>query len=79
MPQKTMDAFRDHGTVAQTLTQGVEGARQVLAEAERLGLDLDGVTAALVVDGVKQFSDAADTLLKAVDEKRAAILAERSQ
>lgn len=73
MPQKTMDAFRDHGTVAQTLTEDVEGARHVLAEAERLGLDLDGVTDALVTDGVKQFSDAADALLKAVGEKRAAI------
>ncbi len=77
MPPKTMDAFRDHGTVAQTLTQDVDGARHVLAEAQRLGLDLDGVTSRLVDDGVKQFSDAADTLLAAVGEKRAAFLKDR--
>ena len=77
MPPATMDAFRDHGTAATTITQDVEGARHVLAEAERLGLELDEVTADLVVDGVKQFSDAADALLGAVAGKRTAFLGDR--
>ena len=77
MPPKTMDAFRDHGTVAETLTENVDDARHVLAEADRLGLDLPGVTAALVLDGVKQFSDAADALLGAVAGKREEILGDR--
>ena len=51
IPPKTMDAFRDHGTIAATLAEDVDGARHVLAEADRLGLDLPGITAALVVDG----------------------------
>jgi transaldolase/glucose-6-phosphate isomerase len=75
MPPKTMDAFRDHGVVAETLTADVPEAEHDLAEAEGLGLDLDGVTKALVVDGVKQFVDAFDGLLKAVAEKRQRILA----
>ena len=70
MPPKTMDAFRDHGKVAETLTQDIAGAEHVLAEAKRLGLDLDGVTKALVDDGVKQFADAADGLYAAVADKR---------
>ena len=70
MPLKTMDAFRDHGVVRETLTADVDQARRVLAEADRLGLDLPGVTSALVTDGVKQFVDAADKLFKAVDGKR---------
>ena len=37
MPPKTMDAFRDHGTVAQTLTEDVDGARKVLADAAAFG------------------------------------------
>ena len=77
MPPKTMDAFRDHGTVAQTLTEDVAGAKQVLAEAERLGLDLNGVTAALVEDGVKQFATAFDGLLGAVGAKRADFLGDK--
>jgi transaldolase/glucose-6-phosphate isomerase len=71
MPPKTMDAFRDHGRVAETLTQDVPEAERVLAEAERLGLDLEGVTRDLVTDGVKLFSDAADKLLAAVRSKLA--------
>ena len=77
MPPKTMDAFRDHGTARATITEEVDAARHVLAEAERLGLGLDQVTADLVVDGVRQFSDAADALLGAVSAKRTAILGDR--
>jgi transaldolase len=71
MPPKTMDAFRDHGRVAITLTQDVPEAERVLADAERLGLDLDGVTRDLVGDGVKQFAEAADKLLAAIRRKLA--------
>jgi transaldolase/glucose-6-phosphate isomerase len=70
IPPKTMDAFRDHGQVTQTLTAGVDEAKDVLATAERLGLDLAGVTTRLVDDGVRQFADAADGLYGAVAQKR---------
>jgi transaldolase / glucose-6-phosphate isomerase len=66
MPPATMDAFRDHGVVAQTLTADVDEARRVMRDADRLGLDVAGVTAALVADGVKQFADAFAKLLDAV-------------
>ncbi len=77
MPPKTMDAFRDHGTAHATVVEDIDGARKVLDEAQRLGLDLAGVTADLVIDGVKQFSDAADALLGAVAAKRTAFLGDR--
>ena len=38
VPPKTLDAYRESGTAAPTLTQDVEGARHVIAEAQRLGL-----------------------------------------
>jgi transaldolase/glucose-6-phosphate isomerase len=75
MPPKTMDAFRDHGAIAPTLTANLDEARNVLSEVDRLGLDLAGVTQALVEDGVKQFADAADALLAAVAAKRPAVSA----
>ncbi len=77
MPPATMDSFRDHGVVRETLTENVEGARAVLAEVERLGLDLKKVTHDLVVDGVKLFSEAFDKLLGAVADKRAKFLGEK--
>jgi transaldolase/glucose-6-phosphate isomerase len=69
MPPKTMDAVREHGTVKPTLTEGVAEAEHDLAEAQGLGLDLDGVTKTLVVEGVEQFAKAFDDLLAAVAAK----------
>ena len=74
MPPKTMDAFRDHGTVAPTITQDVDTARHIIAETERLGLKLGLITAGLVTTGVRLFADAADALLGAVAAKRTAFL-----
>lgn len=76
MPPKTMDAFREHGVVTPSLTQDIAGARHILAETERLGLDLNAVTARLVDDGVQLFAAAADTLLAAVGEKRTAFVSQ---
>ncbi|HXH16882.1 MAG TPA: transaldolase [Sphingomonas sp.] len=72
MPPKTMDAFRDHGTAAETITQDVDAAKHVLAEAERLGLDLNGVTGKLVEEGVASFVKAFDDLLGAIAKKQPA-------
>ncbi len=69
VPPKTMDAFRDHGHVSPSLTEGVAEAEHDLAEAQGLGLDLDGVTNTLVVEGVEQFAKAFDELLRAVATK----------
>jgi len=70
MPPATLDAFRDHGKVAPTLQADLDEARQILAEAQRLGLDLDGVTDQLVVDGVKLFAKSFDELLTTLAAKR---------
>jgi transaldolase/glucose-6-phosphate isomerase len=74
MPVPTMDAFRDHGQVANKLLENLEDAYQVLNEVERLGLDLNSVTSTLVVDAVKLFADAADKLYGAVEGKRENVL-----
>jgi transaldolase len=70
MPVKTLDAFRDHGHVAPTLTTGEAQAVSALRETDALGLDLDGVTDALVRDGVKLFGKAFDDLRDTLDDKR---------
>ncbi|MEG3164940.1 transaldolase [Sphingomonas sp. PB2P19] len=72
MPPKTMDAFRDHGTAAETITADVEQAKHVLAEADRLGLDLNGVTGKLVQEGVASFVKAFDDLLGSIAKKQPA-------
>ncbi len=74
VPPATMDAFRDHGKLRDSLEENIEEARHVLAELERSGISLDAITAELVTDGVKQFADAADKLYGAVASKRATVL-----
>jgi transaldolase/glucose-6-phosphate isomerase len=75
MPPATLEAFRDHGKLRDSLEENIEDARGVLAELEKSGISLDAITADLVKDGVKQFADAADKLYGAVAHKRAVVLA----
>jgi transaldolase/glucose-6-phosphate isomerase len=74
MPPATLEAFRDHGKLRDSLEEDIEGARHILAELERSGISLDAVTAELVKDGVRLFADAADKLYGAVAHKRKTVL-----
>ena len=56
MPVQTFEAFREHGTVAPTLEQDVDGARRVLAELAVAGVDLAAVTQQLEDEGVAGFA-----------------------
>jgi transaldolase / glucose-6-phosphate isomerase len=76
MPPATLEAFRDHGKLRDSLEENIEDARRVLAELEKSGISLDAVTDDLVKDGVKLFADAADKLYGAVAHKRATVLAD---
>jgi transaldolase/glucose-6-phosphate isomerase len=75
VPPATLDAFRDHGKLRDSLEENIDEARRVLAELEKSGISLDAITADLVRDGVKLFADAADKLYGAVAHKRAAVIA----
>ena len=74
MPIATMDAFRDHGKLADTLDGNVADAQRVLGDLGRAGISLDAVTDKLIEDGVRLFADAADKLFAAVAQKRGKIL-----
>jgi transaldolase/glucose-6-phosphate isomerase len=74
MPPSTLDAFRDHGEVKATLTEGIDESRDVLEATERLGLDLPGVTDGLEKEGLLLFSESFDQLISAVAAKRARFL-----
>ena len=77
MPPATLEAFRDHGKLRDSLEENVEDAQRVLGDLSRAGISLDAVTDKLVEEGVGLFADAADNLLGAVSKKRAARLGDR--
>lgn len=70
MPQSTLDAFRDHGLVRKTVTEGVDGAHAHIAALEEAGIAMDDVTAQLEVEGVKAFADSFDSLAETLRVKR---------
>ncbi len=75
MPPATVDAFKDHGTAAVTLTEGVEDAAGQIEALAQAGVDLDAVTDQLQNDGVDAFAKSFHALMDSVESKRAAILA----
>ena len=66
MPPATIDAFRDHGKLRNSLTEDVRGAQKTMDDLARAGISITEVTDKLTDDGVKLFADAFDTLLAAV-------------
>jgi transaldolase/glucose-6-phosphate isomerase len=68
MPPATIDAFRDHGKLRNSLTEDVAGAQNVMDNLARTGISIEKVTTKLTDDGVKLFADAFHKLLAAVEK-----------
>ena len=68
MPPGTVDAFRDHGRVRNSLTEDVPGAQKVMNNLAKAGISIKEVTDKLTTDGVKLFADAFTKLLAAVEK-----------
>jgi len=75
MPEGTIAAFEDHGTVRRTVDEDVAGAESLLEQVEQAGVSIDAVTRQLELDGVKSFSASFDSLIatigKSMEELRA--------
>jgi len=74
IPPKTLEAFRDHGTVALTLDQGIDEARNQLDQLEKLGIHLDDVTRDLLDEGVEKFIKPYDNLIETIAKKQANLI-----
>ena len=69
MPEATIAAFCDHGTVACTVDAGVEEAERALERLAGVGVDLDDVSRVLEDEGVASFAKSFDELLQALADK----------
>ena len=75
LPEATFAAFNDHGTVARTIDDDLDGARahmQALADA---GIDVSAAAAELQVDGVDLFVKSFDHVVGIVEQRRATLVA----
>ncbi|KAA0082616.1 transaldolase [Mycolicibacterium sp. P9-64] len=77
MPEKTLDAFADHGVVAGDTVSGTEAASQVVFdELTAVGIDMADVFAVLETEGVDKFEVAWNELLDATAQQLRAAEAE---
>ncbi|HUR19108.1 MAG TPA: transaldolase [Acidimicrobiales bacterium] len=69
MPDSTIEAFCDHGTVACTVDAGVEDAQAVLGRLAGVGVDMADVTRVLEDEGLATFTKSFDELIQAMTDK----------
>jgi transaldolase len=70
LPLNTLEAFRDHGTLARTITENVAAAEVLMEQLAGLGIDMRKITSELQVEGVAAFASSFDHLLAALDAAR---------
>lgn len=71
LPDATIHAFADHGTVARTIDADVAEAEAIWAGLAEVGVDMDDVAAKLEREGVASFQASFDELLAALATKAA--------
>lgn len=69
MGPPTIEAFRDHGRVRNSVEEDYAGAQRVLQELADVGIDMAKVTQDLQDAGIKQFADSFEAIMKDVRTK----------
>jgi transaldolase len=73
IPEKTLEAFLDHGEVKETLGFDISSAQQVIDELYKLGIEINEVCSQLLSDGVGAFQKSFDSLLQTIESKKAGV------
>jgi transaldolase len=74
LPPATLEAFRDHGDVRESVIENVADAERALAALEAAGVSLQAVTDRLLAEGLASFEQSFVTLLAGLARKRAALV-----
>jgi transaldolase len=69
MPEATLDAFEDHGSLARSVDADPAAAQRTLDAIEEAGVDLDEVSRVLEDQGVATFAKSFDELISALEAK----------
>ena len=73
LPDSTLEAFADHGTVAKTIDVDLGISRRQWAELAMNAIDVDEVAAQLEAEGVASFIKSFDELIGVLEDKAAGI------
>jgi transaldolase len=69
LPEDTLEAFDDHGTLERTVDAGLADADRVWAALAEVGVDMDDVAVQLENEGVDSFQKSFDELITALETK----------
>ena len=69
LPETTITAFEDHGTIARTIDSGVDHAGAVMDRLAEVGVDMDDVGRTLEDQGVASFHQSFAHVLQALEGK----------
>jgi transaldolase len=76
MPPETIEAFQDHGKVVpNTVKRDLEGARKLLDDLAKAGVDYDDVVETLEREGVEKFADSFAELLEGIRQSSRELVA----
>ena len=70
LPDTTMEAFRDHGSIAETITHDVDEAHRTLSALASLGINMSEVADKLEREGVASFAQSFVDVLQVLEDKR---------
>jgi transaldolase len=73
MPEETLLAFGEHGQISGVISPGGADCEQVLAEFDRVGIDVAKLGADLQTEGAKSFDNSWQDLMKAIEAKSKAL------
>ncbi|MDQ3470546.1 MAG: transaldolase [Actinomycetota bacterium] len=73
MPDATIEAFDDHGTLMRRVDADVDEAEEVWAKLAEVGVDMSDVAEQIEREGVASFQKSFDELLTALEAKSAAL------
>jgi transaldolase len=69
LPETTLQAFEDHGTLARMIDVGVEAAERVMHSLERTGVDMEDVGRTLEREGIAAFQASFSHVLGVLEPK----------
>jgi len=73
VPLETIEAFRDHGILANTLGQDLDKATATMDKLKAAGINIDEITQKLEDEGIDKFNKPFEKLLQAIEDQKAKV------
>ncbi|MBS1529495.1 MAG: transaldolase [Bacteroidetes bacterium] len=73
VPLETIEAFRDHGVLANTLEQDMDKATATMNKLRSVGINIDEITQKLEDEGIDKFNKPFEKLLQAIEDQKAKV------